>query len=195
MGYSTQEILITRLIENKTDKLVEFPNIIFFQKNKGMRTYSEVDMVILAKEEISYQHNKVYYKAEYENDKITKTKVEEGEALKFERNSINFVEIKNSIKGLLKDFGNENKNAQKDEKINKTPSDFSSFVSGKKNEQNLSTHYRHVSEFMDLYKSFKILYEKINMIYLIDSYFSRDFFNEVEKFIVKYASGKLNYPF
>ena len=143
-----------------------------------MRTYSEVERVILAKEEISYPNIKVYYKAEYENDKMAKTKVEEGEASKFERNSINFVEIKNSIYRLLKDLGNENKNAQKDEKINKTPSDFSSFVSSKENEQNLSRHYRHVSEFMDLYKSFKIFYEKINVIYI--------------KFVVKYASGRVN---
>ena len=32
LGYSTQERFITMLIENKTDKLVELPNIIFFSK-------------------------------------------------------------------------------------------------------------------------------------------------------------------
>jgi hypothetical protein len=98
----------------------------------------------------------------------------------------------------MKEINKEDKNNNQNETniFNKTPSNISSSVS-KKGEDTSSRQYRHVNEFIDLYKTFNVKYEQINVIYIIDQYFSKDFFDEVEKFIDKYVKKdeKIRYPF
>ena len=199
MGYSTQERLISMLIENTGNNLKELPNIMFFEKNTFRNCYYEIDRVFLAKENISYSNINVYYEAEFSENVIgKKNKLEKGQIFMIEKNSLNFVEIKSSIKGLMKEINKEDKdNEQNETKIfNKTPSNISSSVS-KTGEDTSSRQYRHVNEFIDLYKTFNVKYEQINVIYIIDQYFSKDFFDEVEKFIDKYVKKdeKIRYPF
>ena len=199
MGYSTQERLISMLIENTGNNLKELPNIMFFEKNTFRNCYYEIDRVFLAKENISYSNINVYYEAEFSENVIgKKNKLEKGQIFMIEKNSLNFVEIKSSIKGLMKEINKEDKNNNQNETniFNKTPSNISSSVS-KKGEDTSSRQYRHVNEFIDLYKTFNVKYEQINVIYIIDQYFSKDFFDEVEKFIEKYVKKdeKIRYPF
>ena len=199
MGYSTQERLISMLIENTGNNLKELPNIMFFEKNTFRNCYYEIDRVFLAKENISYSNINVYYEAEFSENVIgKKNKLEKGQIFMIEKNSLNFVEIKSSIKGLMKEINKEDKNNNQNETniFNKTPSNISSSVS-KTSEDTSSRQYRHVNEFIDLYKTFNVKYEQINVIYIIDQYFSKDFFDEVEKFIDKYVKKdeKIRYPF
>ena len=66
--------------------------------------YLEIDRILLSEKEINYPNIKVYYKVKYDSGNFTFEVNEKGEDLKFEENSLNFIEVKNSINGLLKDM-------------------------------------------------------------------------------------------
>lgn len=202
LGYSTQERIISMIIHNHENYLEEMPNVIFYYKNNKNKRYLEVDRILFSKEEINFPNIKVYYKAEYPiNGPNSKKDFVKGEELKFEKNSINFIEVKSSINGLIKESDKDEETDQKViiDKLNKTPSDLSSQSSKSSDnvekKKKISKHFKHLEEFLELYRSFNTKYEKINLIYIIDSFFSKDFFNVVEKFSANYLPGKLLVPF
>ena len=221
MGYSTQERIASMLLENTENKLKELPNVLFYKENPKRKMYLEIDRILLSEKEITYPNIKIYYKVKYDSGNITFEVNEKGENLKFEENSINFIEIKNSIKSLLKDKEKlkekmegkkekekdgkkekekdgkkEKEKAEKKEVIisNKTPSNISSATSKseKSNKKPQPKHLTGIMDFLKLYESFNIKNKKINIIYIIDGFFPKDFFVNVEDFANFYMSNISN---
>ena len=88
MGYSTQERIISILLENSEGKIEELPNIVFFKKNDRKKIYLEIDRILLSKEEIIFPNIKVYYKCKYASGHTTFEANEKGEILKFKKDSL-----------------------------------------------------------------------------------------------------------
>ena len=141
MGYSTQERLISMLLDKCEDKIDELPNVLFYELNDFKKIYLEIDRILMSQKEIFFPKIKVYYKCKYTNNIAFFEEFKNGEMLKFEENSLNFIEVKSSINGLIKDMEKEKENKlkhkeiekfkKKDNKkvfniINKTPSSLSS---------------------------------------------------------------------
>ena len=88
MGYSTQERIISILLENSEGKIEELPNIVFYKKNDRKKIYYEIDRILLSKEEITFPNIKVYYKGKYAAGQTTFETNEKGEILKFKKDSL-----------------------------------------------------------------------------------------------------------
>ena len=201
MGYSIQERIISNLLENSKDKIKELPNILFYKKNDRKKLYFEIDRILLSKEEISFPNIKVYYKGKYISGQTTFETNERGEILKFEKNSLNFIEVKNSINTLSKDIKKEKE--KEDEKkapiiTIKTSSNISSKTSksGQEKKKLSSKHLKKLKVFLELFRTFKVKYQKINIIYIIDGFFTKDYFKTINDFADRYYTGKIeNYNF
>ena len=88
-------------------KIEELPNILFFKKNDRKKIYFEIDRILLSKEEITFFNIKIYYKCKYISRKISFQTNEKGEILKFEKNFLNFIEVKSSINTISKEVKKE----------------------------------------------------------------------------------------
>ena len=177
-GYALQERLISMLTRNTNKTLKELPNIIFYQKNTKRKAFNEFDRIYLAEEDISFTNVKIYTKII--NDKINK--IEKGEILKMEKDSLNFIEIKTSIVSLSKELEKENK---KDIKDNKSKSSKSSKSSKRKKVLGK------ILDFIELFSQLKIKYTNINLIFIIDSFFNKSFFDITNNYAQYYLSNKL----
>ena len=163
-GYSAQKRLISQLKEYANKDLSELPNIIFYKKNDNKKLFNEFDRVLFCNEETSFNYVKSYLK--YSNQTfITK---ECGEILITDEKSINFIEIKNSLSSLIKD--NDNDSSQKP-------------LSSKSDEEK-SKIFKRLNSFINLYDTIKISYNKINLIYIIDSFFPKNSFEELKNFVI-----------
>ena len=76
---------------------------------------------------------------------------------------------------------------------NKTPSNISSKTSksGEEKKKSLSKHLKILKAFLELYGSFKVKYQKLNIIYIIDGFFTKDFFTTIKDFANRFVSGKI----
>jgi len=187
-GYSLQERLITFLKEKDVNnQLEELPNIMFFQKNNRKKLFTEMDRVFLAKQDITFSNVKTYFKYTKNGMKLIK----DGEILKMGKKSLNFIEVKSSIMNISKDVGkDDNKNNDKHS------SNFSNYSNKSGSSKKKSYHYNHLKEFISLFKNMKLNFEEINMIYIIDSFFPKNFFEIAEKFTKKFfVNCPFEYPF
>ena len=210
MGYSTQERIVSMLLENSEDKVKELPNILFYQKNKKRKMYSEIDRILLYEKEMTFPNIKVYYKVKYNSGIISLEQNEKGENLIFEENSLNFIEVKNSINTLSEGKIKEKKDEKKDEESiekknkeiaekneviisNKTPSNLSSTTSKPEKEEKKTTskHLKGIMDFIKLFEYFNIKYKKINIIYIIDGFFPKNLFSSVRDFANSYINNKI----
>ena len=176
-GYALQERLISMLTRNTNKTLKELPNIIFYQKNNKRIAFNEFDRIYLAEEDISFPNAKIYTKVI--NDKTKK--IEKGEILKIEKESLNFIEIKTSVVSLSKELEKEKK--KKDIKDNKSNSSKSS-----KRKKGL---FRKILDFIELFSKLKIKHININLIFIIDSFFNKSFFDITNNYAQYYLSNKL----
>lgn len=222
-GYSLQERLITFLKEKDlNNQLEELPNIMFFQKNNRKKLFTEMDRIFLAKQDISFSNVKAYFKY----TKNGMALIKDGEILKMGKNSLNFIEVKSSImtisKEVGKDYNKDDKNNDKkddknrdknDDKNNYKKSDknygknydknydqLSSNISNYSNKSGTpkkkSYHFNHLKEFISLFKNMNLNFEEINMIYIIDSFFPKNFFELTQKFTKKFfVDYKFELPF
>ena len=195
-GYTVQE-RIMNLINNHSDKKIkELPNVIFFEKNELKKSYIEVDRIITVESNATLSNFLVFLKTKFKKGKnLVSTKIfKEGKVLSLPQNSCNFIEIKASSKYFKE-------KEQKKEKKNKffeykSPSEISSDLKYEDNSQKFAIQItKKMNEFIELFNNINISYTQINLIIIIDSYFTKDFFEVAQKFSDNLKSLELLFDF
>ena len=191
-GYVVQERFINLLLQKAGDKVEELPNLIFFKKNKEKISFREIDRIILAKENVEIPQFTIYYKAEFiknENFQIKEYDIYKGQNLVLSKDSVNYIEIKNSIDGY---FERELNNEENEKILQNITSSMNS--GGSKKVKNNNT-YNAIVQFDELF-SLKFKYTKINILFIFDSSFKQKFIkiakNITDNFI---KSGSIKFSF
>ena len=141
-----------------------------------------------------------------------KEKEENKEENKEDKEEPNKKAEEGKIKNAKKEEKNDEiNNADKDGKVkserkkgkkgifitNKTPSNLSSKTSKSEDYSKKlpSNHFKHIKDFLELYKFCHINFGNKNIVYIIDSIFPYDFFETVEKFVNYYLEEVTNETF
>ena len=183
-GYTVQERIMNTLNIHSEKKIKELPNIIFFEKNNIKKSYSEVDRIVTVEEDSTISNFMVYFKSQFKKGKENKTEsFMDGETLILPKNSCNFIEVKTSANFFKKKIEKENQNNVNNFKY-KTPSEISPF-SYKDNSQKVAKQFiEKMNEFIDLFENINIKYSQINLIIIIDSYYTTDFIEVAKNFSI-----------
>ena len=179
---TTQERIMNAFISNSNKEIKELPNVIFFEKNNFKKTYVEIGRIITVEEQTTISNFLVYLETEFKNGKeVNKNSFIKGRELILPKNSCNFIEIKTSVDDFK---GKYNKNEHYI-----TPLEISSINEQSNVDENISNSkiianqiMTKMIEFIDLYNNINIKYSQINLIIIVDSFFTHDFIDIAEKF-------------
>ena len=189
MGYSVQERIIELL--KKQQEFIEYPNLLFYEKNDEDIYYREIDRVLFLKKDAEFKLFKTYLiLLNNEKEKI----IENGEILKLNGNSLNFIEIKRSIytfekqlsqyeKEILNDEKNKNEIDEKNENVKEENVSVSKNSYLNKSRTDLYYSIKNIKEFLNIYYKIGIKYKEINLLYIFDSNFSLNFIETLIRLI------------
>ena len=202
LGYSIQEKILNMFLEKVTDKVEELPNIIFYKRNNindinddNNNThenilFQEVDRVVKVEKEVKVPYFLVYSRAEfrrnmkqYEIKTITNI---QGEVLKLQSNSCNFLEVKTSMKYLFDKESNNDNNLIINTRSNLSSNILSgpNNINNKHEERKPKNIYKNIVTFKKLFDNiFSKEFKFINIIIIVDSIFPKNFFILSERFI------------
>ena len=198
-GYVVQERFINILLEKVQNNVTQLPNLIFYQKknNENKDFYREVDRILLAKNDIEISQFSVYYKAEFiqkeKEYELIENEYINGENLKLSQKSINFIEIKNSIEGIFKRKYNKKKDDDDDIFFNYSISENSKKT--KNGELRNNSSYISAKEFLSLYKELSLDYKSINIIFIFDSSYKKDFISISKIITHNFIVNKIDFSF
>ena len=221
LGYSIQERIINYLIKKANNKIIELPNIIFYQKNEENKLYSEMDGIITVTEDTEVKDFLIYLKAEFrKNKKVPKiTENPKGDILKFKKNSCYLIEVKTSINSLMeneeKEKGKieegkkdikESKTYRSDEVEKKIINNFTSISYKDKSvhttnsskdisdsKRKIINIYSNIQTFKKLFDNLERKFESLNLVLIIDSYFPKNFIEVSKNFVEKLEEKKFNF--
>ena len=192
MGYSKQERIIEILKKNKN--FIEYPNLIFYEKNNDKLHYKEIDRVLLLKQDEEFQLFKTYCSVDSSEKKF----YDKGSILKLNNGSLNFIEIKTSISNFEKQLSElkkklndkENKKDEKQSDKSKNSEKGGNVTISKnsflrKERTDLYYSIKNVKDFLSLYNNIGIKFKEINLLYIFDSYFAMNFVEILSK-LTKY---------
>ena len=107
-GYSHQESILKSFEGKIKGYLQNLPNLIFKKSNKEGKTIEEIDQIYLIKlenEKLTIDGFNYFYLVKYLDGKKIETKIfPNGNKLELVNNNLYFLEIKNSINGLILDY-------------------------------------------------------------------------------------------
>ena len=107
-GYSHQESILKSFEGKIKGYLQNLPNLIFKKSNKEGKTIEEIDQIYLTKlenEKLTIDGFNYFYLVKYLDGKKIETKIfPNGNKLELVNNNLYFLEIKNSINGLILDY-------------------------------------------------------------------------------------------
>ena len=190
--YSGQERVIEKLKTN--NNYIEYPNLIFYENNNDELLYKEIDRVLLLKQTEEFQLFKIYCSIV----NCEKTFYDKGNILKLKRGSLNFIEIITRLENFEEQLSDiENKLNEKEDKKDERQSEKNknsekggnatmsknSFL--RKERTDFYYSIQNVKDFLSLYNKIGIKYEEINLLYIFDIYFPKNFVELLSK-LTKY---------
>ena len=199
LGYSLQERIINFLHSKSGNELIELPNIIFYKSNKEKKIFNEMDRIITVKKDIQIKEFLVYLKAKFSpktQSNIQIYEMDKPQILSFEKDSCNYIEVKNSINSFI-----EKEEKSNDEKpiIIKSPSNNSSHHSSQnyfpKKKKNKNKIYQSLKAFKNLLENIKLNFNVHNLIIIIDSYFPKNFVKIAREYIEKWKDEEIYFEF
>jgi len=193
-GYTIQERIMNMFNIHSEKEIKELPNIIFFENNNFNKNYNEIDRVVTVEEDSTISNFKVYYKSQFQNGKKIKNEsFIDGEILILPKNSCNFIEVKTSA-----NFFREKKEKENQNNFNfkyKTPSESSTFSYNDNSQKEAKQFLEKMIEFIELFKNINIKYSQINLIIIIDSYYTKDFIELAKKFSLYLEDDEIKQDF
>ena len=170
MGYAVQEQIIENFEEElKPEDFEELPNLIYFSKNDKIKPpFIEYDRIILLNKEHDFKYFKVFLS--FDNGKLNL--INDGRPLKLSSKSLNFIEVKRSIRSFT--YKKENKKEVKEDKT---------YYSNNSNNTYINKALNSISIFVELFKNIKPKYQySINLLYIVDSNYSISMLKELSEF-------------
>ena len=199
LGYSLQERIVNFLHSKSGNELIELPNIIFYKSNKEKKMFNEMDRIMTVKKKIEFKEFLVYLKAEFSPKNPNKIRIidDEPKILSLEKDSCNYIEVKNSINSFIEN--EEEKSKVEKPIIINTPSEKSSHHSSQnynpKKKKNKNKIYQSLKAFKNLFENIKLNFNIHNLIIIIDSYFPKNFVKIVREFIEKWKEEEIYFDF
>ena len=170
--FTIQERIINLLIKKANNKIIELPNIIFYEKNKKNLMFDEIDRIVTCNEKTTVSNFLIFTKAEFRRNKVPDIKhYEKGIELEFQKNSCNFIEIKTSANFLI------------DKNLNKNEAQSINHSNTSNETKKSNVIFKKVEIFKKFFEdNFNMVFENINIIIIIDSYFPKDFIKITDNF-------------
>ena len=170
--FTIQERIINLLMKKANNKIIELPNIIFYKKNKKNLMFDEIDRIVTCNEKTKVSNFLIFTKAEFRRNEVPDIKhYEKGIELEFQKNSCNFIEIKTSANFLI------------DKNLNKNEAQSINHSNASNETKKSNVIFKKVEIFKKFFEdNFNMVFENINIIIIIDSYFPKDFIKITDNF-------------